>query len=431
MKKTFLILAAAVATVALGEASGWEFTQVCAAQRWPWQRQVDIDFFARQTDGAASRLRAARLAVRLGDREIPTRELKGTSILGEGHHHIVWTPETNSVFGANIQNASFTLVATNDVRDVGYMTVDLASGAIDYQPMSFSNNVNTTLYKTTSMAFRYIPSTYSAEWRNMKGKSTFQIGSDGKRNDLGITDGDRNREGKANITLTKGYFFGVFPMTRKQYALLGGSVGTQDAVPIRSVTYDGLRGVDGTNTLWYCFPQHTGVALNTPIYRLRTRTGLDFDFPTEAQWEHAARAGSEGEYFFDDTGLSSTEIGNKLNAYGANDANATVGTKLPNAWGIYDLIGCCHQWTTTCCDSVAKHVDAVDPLGATTQVGSGPFRVCKGSHCSTGGAKNRVQRLAYRMLQRSNCQNGTLSGTNFSAELGNTGCRLALTLDVE
>lgn len=237
-KNLFLIAVAALTSAVLAEAGGWEFTEVTAVQRWPWSRKVDIDFHARQTDGQASRRRAARVAVKLGDRTLAADQLQGASILGEGRHRIVWTPPEDGSFPSEIKNAAFTVSLAEDVPDVGYMTVDLASGAIDYKPLAFSNDVNVATYKTTHMAFRYVPSTQAGEWRAQKGKATFRIGSDGKRTDLGITDGDRNREGVAEIALTKAFFLGVFPMTRSQYALLGGSVSTQDAVPVRNVTYD-------------------------------------------------------------------------------------------------------------------------------------------------------------------------------------------------
>lgn len=334
-KNLFLIAVAALTSAVLAEAGGWEFTEVTAVQRWPWSRKVDIDFHARQTDGQVSRRRAARVAVKLGDRTLAADQLQGASILGEGRHRIVWTPPEDGSFPSEIKNAAFTVSLAEDVPDVGYMTVDLASGAIDYKPLAFSNDVNVATYKTTHMAFRYIPSTQAGEWRAQKGKATFRIGSDGKRTDLGITDGDRNREGVAEIALTKAFFLGVFPMTRSQYALLGGSVSTQDAVPVRNVTYDGLRGTDGTNDLGLCcFPATRNIGLDTPI-------------------------------------------------------------------------------------------------GPAPQMGAGPFRVCKGSHCNPGDAKARVGRLAYRLLQRSNCQNGMLNGTSYNAEQSNTGCRLALTLDVK
>jgi len=412
--------------------NGWEISGVTAVQHWPFDRSVDIDFIARQTDGANSQLRAARLEVSVAGRVIPAGELAQTWILGEGRRRLVWTPAATG-YPMEIENASFEIAVLEDVQDVGYMTVDLESGKLAYKPMSFSNEVNTELYKTTSMAFRYIPSTYSARWRGLSGKSSFRIGSDGKRTDIGIIAADRDREGTANITLTRGFFLGVFPMTRKQFSLLGGTTSSPlDSVPIRNVTYDYLRGPDGTNSVDgadanYCYPIRTAVRGSSIIGQLRSRTGLPFDFPSEAQWEYAARAGSEGEYFFAESG----NLLSQLNQYGANDPNASVGSKQPNAWGLYDLIGCCHQWTTTCgrlttdsSDVGIKHYDATDPTGATPTMGSGPYRVCKGSHCNTGGwdTQKRVQRCAYRMFQRSNCVNG---------EQNNSGCRLSLTLDID
>ena len=437
---TFSFLLACVTSWTFGGvvqvSSGWEFSEVTVIQHWPLNRSVDIKFFVRQVDGQASARRAAKIKVSIGDRDLPEAEFDNLWIRGEGRKCLVWTPAATG-YPAELNDVSVTLAVDEEVCEVGYLVVDLASGKRSYKPLSFASEVNCDTYKTTHMAFRYIPSTRSAAWRNAMGKDTFRIGSDGKRTDLGITDGDRLREGTANITLTKSFFFGVFPMTRKQYALLGGSVASQDAVPVRNVSYDSLRGTDGTNAVDgaagpYCFPKSTVVKGDSPIGRIRSRTGFSFDFPTEAEWEYAARAGNEGEYLFDESGLSTSQITAELNTYGANSESAAVGTKSPNAWGIYDLIGCCHQWTTTCCDdNKTKHMDATDPLGMTTQYGSGPFRVCKGSHARTGGGSTqlRVQRIAYRMLQRSNCQNGTLNGTNFTAEQGNTGCRLSLRLE--
>jgi len=404
---------------------------VTAIQHWPFDRRVTIDFYARQTDGANAQLRAAKVSVSIDGTTIPDEELSQLWVLGEGRKRIVWSPPAEG-YAAEYKNATFAITAADEVMDVGYLTVDVESGRYAFEPMSFSNDVNQTLYKTTSMAFRYIPSTYSSRWRNLSGKDSFRIGSDGKRTDIGITDADRKREGTANIKLTKGFFIGVFPMTRKQYALLGGSVATQDEVPVRSVPYDVLRGKDGTNQVdgvaaRYCYPIRTEVKSGTVIGRLRSRTGLPFDFPTEAQWEHAARAGSEGEYFFVESG----NLNNQINTYAPMNPNSVVGTKKPNAWGLYDLIGCCHQWTLTCArlttdssDTGIPHSDATNPVGATPTMGTEPYRVCKGSHCSAGGGdtQKRVMRCAYRMPQRSNCTNG---------ELENSGCRLALTLNMD
>ncbi len=72
-------------------------------------------------------------------------------------------------------------------------------------------------------------------------------------------------------------------------------------------------------------------ALNTEV------PGLEARLPTEAQWEYAARAGTETPRYgpLDEVAW-----------YGDNSDWTThpVGTKAPNAWGLYDMLGNVHEW---------------------------------------------------------------------------------------
>jgi formylglycine-generating enzyme required for sulfatase activity len=81
---------------------------------------------------------------------------------------------------------------------------------------------------------------------------------------------------------------------------------------------------------------------------LSAKTGKLYRLPTEAEWEYACRAGSETPYGIPD--------GSKLEDYAWYAVNAKdethprgttheVGSKKPNAWGLYDMHGNVMEWT--------------------------------------------------------------------------------------
>jgi formylglycine-generating enzyme required for sulfatase activity len=142
---------------------------------------------------------------------------------------------------------------------------------------------------------------------------------------------------------------------------------------------------------------------------LRTKTGLDFDLPSEAQWEFAARAGNGEGYWGNGSAMriaANKDAGlAKLGRYQYNggfiggtthpgatceatNATAIVGSYAPNAWGLYDVHGNVWEW---CLDSFVNNITGLN--GAVNTGTSGKFS-------QRGGAWNAIAgkcRPAYRV----------------------------------
>jgi formylglycine-generating enzyme required for sulfatase activity len=69
---------------------------------------------------------------------------------------------------------------------------------------------------------------------------------------------------------------------------------------------------------------------------LAKKTGLEIDLPTSSQWEMAAASGKNTDYFW----------GVDFLWYWGNSGGHTneIGKKLPNEWGIYDILGNAAEW---------------------------------------------------------------------------------------
>ena len=202
-----------------------------------------------------------------------------------------------------------------------------------------------------------------------------------------------------SVTLSEGFFAGVFPVTQAQYVRViaknNSNQNGDDYSPVNYVSYEDVRGSVAVDGVDWPSTGHEKVGANSFLHALRSRTKLAFDLPTEAQWEFLCRAGTDSD-FNDGSNLSPTNyyIGttlvtnttydehlSELGWFGNNTSvgrgNAVmtqkVGQKNPNAWGLYDCHGNVWEW---CLDWSADLSTSavVDPKGAS----SGSKRVRRG-----------------------------------------------------
>lgn len=104
-------------------------------------------------------------------------------------------------------------------------------------------------------------------------------------------------------------------------------------------------------------------------------TGCEFRLPTEAQWEYACRAGTRVPF----SGPLEKSGWTRINSH----APVKVGSKQPNAWGIYDMHGNVFEWCQDWYSPYSKE-PVKDPSGPA----SGDFKVIR------GGAWHHLPRYA-------------------------------------
>ena len=450
--RTFL----AAFLLSAGLASAATVDSVVVRQRWPWSRKVDIDYTLVTDKPCQVVVNVYRDGTLL---PMPDAAFSGDRlcVTGAKLNTIVFDPTLTPYDGEVLENLRFELVprefppyliidVSKDKTDPAQVTwvtaYDLTNSASAYGAWTWGSTfhtgpevdpawqdaivwtgvTNSTAYKKSKVVMRYVP------------PGTYTMGLD--MEGLGIPSGDRFPaawnmpwytiyEFPHRVTLTKGFYVAVFPVTRNQHAYITTgdethlSYGNETA---NRVTYNQIRGSDlGTN-----WPVSASIDADSVLAKWREKTGFTtLDLPTEAQWEYACRAGTTG-MFHDGTSTISengatSETLAELAWYRANGDSTyhNAGLKRPNGWGLYDMLGnhdeWCHDWRKFSLGTAA----VTDPRGAATpDTSGGSGRVVRG-----GSVWNEAKNV------RSSSRGARSPDTTDSSVLPTLCYRLFLTLE--
>ena len=197
------------------------------------------------------------------------------------------------------------------------------------------------------------------------------------------------------VKLTKGFWMGRHEVTQAQWQKV---MGTDLAAQQSHAAPDSAAAAAGPG-LPMCFVSwEDAVAFcaklnETEMAAGRLPAGWQYALPTEAQWEYACRAGSEGAYSAGNLDAVAWYDGD------ADEAAHPVGRKVGNAFGLYDMHGNLFEWVADWYGPYAV-ADAADPNGPS----EGSFRVFRGGSWLGGAA---LCRSAYRGNAKPDfCANG-------------------------
>ena len=367
-------------------------------QNWPWDAKVIID--VTMPAGTNDVEITASFDNGGAHHELVLTDANGLSrstyCLTGGVQRFTWDPASQGYRGALTSLDVTAKAFTPDER--AWLVIDVVTGASEFvalgdEPKDANGKPwQDAQYKTSKMVFRRIPAGTFTRGYTTDEKNYIK----GLDQELGATSSSRMLTA-AETTLTSDFYITIYQTTRAQVARImdvSSSSGyynqvTPDAGQMFAAGHvcfqRGSNSVEGINWPLTKF----AVTPTSIIGRFRARCGNRFwiDLPTCAQWQRAARP--DTKWLFYDTssypgGMSGGEVGDSLDtitniiarisfgyqrkygsAGGVYSPPSTVGALLPNAYGLYDLIGSrqdllLDQWDSS---EAAVASAGIDPVG--------------------------------------------------------------------
>jgi len=173
---------------------------------------------------------------------------------------------------------------------------------------------------------------------------------------MGSITGDDDEDPQHSVEISNKFYIGKYEVTQAQWQAIMDDNPSEypgnDNRPVESVSWDDSQNFCNVLSSWI---------------------GRIARLPTEAEWEYACRANSTTKYYFGD---DTTQLGDYA-WYASNTGWETeeVGGKLPNDFGLYDMLGGVWEWCQDWHDDDYYAVSpATDPPGPDT----GTYKVMRG-----------------------------------------------------
>ncbi|HEY2988982.1 MAG TPA: formylglycine-generating enzyme family protein [Candidatus Binatia bacterium] len=142
-----------------------------------------------------------------------------------------------------------------------------------------------------------------------------------------------DNEKPAHRVWVSGFMIGKFPVTNREYRLFVQETDNEEPPYWSEAMFSHpdkpVVGVSWHEAAAYC-------------RWLSARTGKQFRLPTEAEWERAARGGSEGRKY------PWGDVPPEERGYAGHDVESggpeRIGMNEPNGFGLYDISASVHEW---------------------------------------------------------------------------------------
>ena len=178
--------------------------------------------------------------------------------------------------------------------------------------------------------------------------------------EMGSPDQEEGRGGDEGpvhvVTFVEGFWMSKFEITQAQWeAVMHNNPGEAE--------YGNSYGVGDNFPVYY-------ISWND-IQQFEARINEGFRLPSESEWEYSCRAGTNTRYYW------GNDFDGEYAWYDANAGGRTheVGTRQPNAWGLYDMSGNVREW---CEDWHHGNYNGAPVDGSAWVAGGGQSRLLRG-----------------------------------------------------